>query len=96
MNKQSYTYKHPKNNRNENRSLQEILNRSGYNYLNQSVEADMIINNSRLSPAGKTLILPTTIFIFYFLLFPEIMDLIFTTFSTLNKRNGHNFIKAQM
>lgn len=58
---QSYTYaKVDKINRNGNRSLQRnminlnqpLINRNGYNYLNQSVEGDMLMINSRFSPTN--------------------------------------------
>jgi len=32
---------------------QPLVNRNGYNYLNQSVEADMVMSNSRLSPTNN-------------------------------------------
>ena len=50
-----------KNNRNGNRSLQRnmininqpLVNRNGYSYLNQSVEADMVMSTSRLSQTNN-------------------------------------------
>lgn len=47
---------------NGNRSLQRniininqpLVNRNEYNYLNQSVEADMVMSNSRLSPTNNS------------------------------------------
>ena len=62
MSRQSYTYTKLRNNdRNGNRSLQRkminlnqpLVNRNGYNYLNQSVESDMVMANSRLSPTNN-------------------------------------------
>lgn len=63
--KQSYTYSmHEgkiKQDRNGNRSLQRnmanlnqpLINRNGYNYLNQSVEGDMLMINSKFSPTNN-------------------------------------------
>lgn len=61
--KQSYSYfKAEKPIRNGNRSLQRnkvnlnqpLINRNGYNYLNQSVEGDMLMINSKFSPTNNS------------------------------------------
>ena len=59
-NQQNYVYtKIDKSNRNGNRSLQRnmafnqpLINKNGYNHLNQSVEGDIVMINSKFSPTN--------------------------------------------